>query len=280
MKQVRIYGLLLLLALLLSACLSAQEADALPATPTSTPLPPPTSTIDWFPRTATATRIPADTPIPTPDQHPGIGDLLLKDQFANEGQWQTASNSVGSIAYGQQELTIAISQPKGILFSLRQAPMLDNFYLEITASPSLCRGMDSYGLLLRAASGYNAYRFVVSCDGHLRLERLKNAEVVLIQDWTPSGQVPLGSPVVIRIGVWAAGNELRFFVNDRYQFSAHDPVWSIGQVGVFARAAGDTALTVSFSDLEVYRLDTLPTPATATPTPFLLNPTLSDPGDG
>lgn len=267
---------LLAAAFFLSACLSAPAA-ALPATSTATPIPSPTSTIDWFPRTPTVTRTPPDTPVPTPDQRPGIGGMILEDDFTDKSQWQTVSNKIGSVAYGQQELTIAVSQPKGVLFSLRQTPALDNFYLEITASPSLCRGADAYGLLLRADSGYNAYRFVVACDGRLRLERLKNAEVALVQDWTPSGQVPPGSPLVIRIGVWAAGKELRFFINDYYQFSARDPVWSSGQVGVFARSAGNTALTVSFSDLKIYRLNTLPAPATPVPS---ASPTQPKPGGG
>jgi len=51
------------------------------------------------------------------------------------------------------------------------------------------------------------------------------------------------------------GGELRIFVNDVYQFSARDPVFESGQVGIFARAAGDSPLTVNFSALSVYNLD-------------------------
>jgi hypothetical protein len=52
---------------------------------------------------------------------------------------------------------------------------------------------------------------------------------------------------------------MRFFVNDEYQFSASDPVFTGGVLGAFARSAGDTPVTVSFSDLHVYGLGALPT---------------------
>ena len=40
-----------------------------------------------------------------------------------------------------------------------------------------------------------------------------------------------------RLGVYAQGAELRVFINDVYQFSVKDPVWSSGTLGVFARSS-------------------------------------------
>jgi hypothetical protein len=53
------------------------------------------------------------------------------------------------------------------------------------------------------------------------------------------------------LAVWAVGKEMRFFVNDYYIFSVSDPAQAKGNLGVFARSAGEMAVTVSFSDLEV-----------------------------
>ena len=44
---------------------------------------------------------------------------------------------------------------------------------------------------------------------------------------------------------------MRFFINDEYQFSVRDPLLASGRLGVFARSAGDTAVTVNFSNLVV-----------------------------
>jgi len=255
--------LLLGMALGLYACIPQPSGLASSVkTFTGTPAPSPTATMVWFPPTPTRTAIPTQVLFPTPDQRPGLGDLLLEDPFTSQGAWLTIQNSIGSIAYGQQELTVAISKPKGYLATLRNSPELDDFYLEITASPNLCRTKDSYGLLLRAAGLQDGYRLALSCDGQVRLERLKNGEIALLQDWTPSGQIPPGSPLSLRLGVWAFNRELRVFINDEFQFSAQDPVWSSGKVGVFARSAGDDALTVNFSDLVVRSVFAVPTLAT------------------
>jgi hypothetical protein len=237
-------------------------------TATVPPTPSPTEIIVWFPETNTPTPVATRTIIPTPEQRPGVRDIIIQDTFSDQTVWQTVQNSSGSVAYGNDELTVAISQPGGYLFSLRPEPILDDFYLQITASPSLCRNMDSYGLILRATEDQLFYRFVISCSGLMRLERFTNGQYSVVQDWLPSGQVPLGSPATLHIGVWAYQDELRFFIEDIYQFSFSGLTWLQGQIGVFARSEEDTALTVNFSEMVVHELqwDAIPKP-TSTTTP-------------
>ena len=69
------------------------------------------------------------------------------------------------------------------------------------------------------------------------------------------------------MGIWAVGNEMRLFLNGRYQFTVSDPSFPTGAFGVFVRSAEETPATVTFSDLVVYEVDyTLPT-KTPIPTP-------------
>ena len=229
--------------------------------PTDTPSPTltNTATIVWFPSTDTPTAMPTPVVQPTVDERPSVADELLADDFTNPALWSTDLTAAGSVAFGDKELTLAVSQPKGVLLSLSKATLAENFYLEITVDLSLCRGGDAYGLLLRASSKADYYRYAISCTGQLRLERVKNSQLAIVQDWTPAGQIPPGSPLLLRLGVWSAGSEMRFFINDEYQFSASDPVFTGGVLGVFARSAGDTPVTVSFSDLHLYSLGVLPT---------------------
>lgn len=242
--------LIISLTLLLNACIGLEPKLAEPL-PTSTPTPTATATKVWFPPTVTPTTVTTRAIVPTPEKRPGIGEIVLSDTFSEQTEWQTARNNLGSVAFGRNELTIAIAGQRGIINSLRETPILDDFYLEITASPSLCRDIDTYGILLRAGSNIDYYRYVIGCNGQIRLERLKNGKIAVLQNWIPSGQVPPGSPLVLRLGVWAMDDELRFFINDIYQFNIHDPVWRSGQIGLFARSGSDSPLTVSFSDLKV-----------------------------
>jgi hypothetical protein len=146
----------------------------------------------------------------------------------------------------------------------RELPLSD-FYAEITARPSLCRGEDNYGLVVRGV-GSSFYRFVLACNGMIRAERITSGTRLPLQEPVPSGDAP-GAPGEVRIGVWAVGNEMRLFLNDRYQFSVVDPSFPSGALGVFVRSAGETPVTIVFSDLAIYEVDyTLPT-KTPIPTP-------------
>lgn len=216
-----------------------------------------TPTIEWFPPTATPTPLPAlPTFTPTPQMKPGVGALVVDEKIDSPGTWILGRSDNGSAAFGGGMLSLAIQTAKGSLYSLRAGKLPANAYIEITASPSLCRGADQYGLLFRARSELDYYRLVVTCDGQMRLERVVNATASVIQDWIYSSQIHPGAPFTSTLGVWMNKAEYRVFVNGIYQFSAKDPVWQDdGQVGVFARAAADPPLTVGFTDLKVYQLD-------------------------
>jgi hypothetical protein len=242
--------------LALSACIAppVQAPEMMEETPAATIMPTTTETIVWFPPTPTRTPVPTTEMLPTPDLRPNRGPELLVDDFSDAGNWQVGQSPDGSIAYGRSELTLAVRQPRVALTSLRNGPQLDDFYLEITTRASLCRGADMYGLLLRAASEDDYYRFLINCNGDMRVERIMDGRSLPVQDWIPSGIIPAGSPVELRVGVMASGREIRFFINDLHQFDISDPVIPSGTVGVYARSAGESALTVSFSNLVVTAL--------------------------
>jgi len=222
--------------------------------PTLTQAPSATPTIVWFPPTPTYTPFPTPTlPEPTPDRQPGIGELLLEDNFTDSSLWEMPISSFSSVAPGKNEMTIAIQEEKAYVASLRKEPDLIDFYAEITANPTLCLGADEYGLLIRgSASGY--YRFSLSCDGQVRLDRINNGKAAALQLWMPSGEVPIGSPSVSQLGVWVKGQEIRCFINGKIQFSIQDPLMTNGRLGIFARSTGGHSLTVNYSRLVVYSL--------------------------
>ncbi|OGO35008.1 MAG: hypothetical protein A2W35_17655 [Chloroflexi bacterium RBG_16_57_11] len=243
------------MAAFLAGCLPA--ATPLPPLPTETPGPPtatPTATIVWFPPTATFTPLPPITPgiTPTLDLSPAYGSLIFSDDFLKPELWTLGRSGPGSAALGVSELSLVVSQPRGYLLSLRQETALSDFYLEITASPSICRGADEYGLLVRLASLQDFLRFGLNCRGEVRLDRLNGGEASSPFPPEISGAVPPGAPSTSRLGVWALGKELRFYANGQYLFTVSDPVLQVGGLGVYARASGDDTMTVNFSDLDVY----------------------------
>ncbi|MCL4562272.1 MAG: hypothetical protein M1281_16875 [Chloroflexi bacterium] len=254
-----------IILLLLAACAPASSPEAaIPSTLAPSPISATeTPTVVWFPPTETPTLAPTQALTPTPDPRGDLGKILLSDDFSKREHWQTGRTPAGSMAFGDSEFTLAVAEPKASLSSLRDGPVLTDFYVEVNAEPSMCRGADAYGVLLRAASEADFYRFTLTCDDRMRFERTVNNQTAVIQDWTPR----LGPPAPSRLGVWVTGTEMRFFVDGIYQFSAHDPVLHEGRLGLFARSAGDTPLTVNFSNLVVYQASAPSASTTPSPTP-------------
>ena len=234
----------------------------LPSIVTETPQP--TATIDWFPASATPTPGALSTQKPpTPEMRPGLGTTILTDEFSDPSLWDTATSDQASAEMDNNRLNLS-AQSKVYMISLRHELTASDYYAEITARPNLCRGDDSYGLLVRAnAVAY--YRFSLSCNGNVFAERISGSKHELLQAPLPSGDVPRGAPGEVRIGVWAVGTEMRLFLNGRYQFSVSNSNYPSGTIGVFVNSAGETPVIVSFSRLALQEVDY--SPATMTPMP-------------
>lgn len=241
----------------ISACLPPNSII-----PTATPLPSdtavPTQTIVWFPPSATPTFLGVATQTATPEMNPGIGTLTLSDDFHDEKLWDTAVSDQGSAAISNNLLAIA-AQPGVYLVSMRHDLNVSDFYAEITARPSLCRGDDSYGILVRTIGKGAFYRFSLNCNGQIYAERVSGGVKLQVQEPVATGDAPR-PPAEVRIGMWAVGGEMRLFLNGRYQFSIFDKQFPSGAFGVFVRSAGEALVSVTFSDFKVYKVDyVLPT---------------------
>jgi hypothetical protein len=261
-RPMRVFAALLL-APALAACsaLDALLPTLTPPAPTETPFASPT--IIWFPPTVTPSPGPVHTQPATPEMHPGLGPTILLDDFADPDDWETQVTALGGIAVDRHRLTLA-AQPGAYLLSFRVGSVFGDFYAEITARPSLCRGADEYGVLVRGRS-VAYYRFALVCNGSVRADRVSVDTRRPLQEAVASGDAPPGAPGEVRIGVWAHGDELRLFLNDRFQFSIVDANYASGGLGVFAHSTGDTPVTVTFSDLRVRDVDDSPS-AQETPT--------------
>ncbi|MCI0519753.1 MAG: hypothetical protein L0Z70_05790 [Chloroflexi bacterium] len=247
-------SLLAILAAALAACLPARTP--LPPEPTATveATLTPTATPVWFPPTATPTPFPTQEVSATlPVQITG-GDVILSDDFSDPSLWLLGQTRTTSIAINAKALTLALDQPGGYLYTLRQEPVLSDFQVEVTTRTSLCRGEDEYGLLLRFTPAMEFYRFSLSCNGQARLDKYTQGRASSPAPWTPSGAVPPGAPASARLSAWLKGKEMRFYVNDELQFTVNDPTLSAGSLGFFIRSAGDTAVTVSFSEMVVRQI--------------------------
>lgn len=238
--------------ILLSACLSVSTPELLPTpTPTLTALPSPTSTIEWFPSSPTPEQLPTIAVTPTPEFMSEIGEIIFQDEFLSSDGWTFPQTNRGQINITNGEIVIIINEPKSLLVGTLEKPDLQDFYAEITANPVLCTGRDEYGFLFRVFGRNQYYRFALSCDGEVRMDKIVGAGTYVLYPWTRSASVPPGAPSVSKLEVIALQDEIRVFINGDPQFTIVDQGLSLGSFGVYARSAGETAVTISFSDLIV-----------------------------
>lgn len=214
----------------------------------------PTATVVWFPPTATFTLVPTPERTPTPDPRTNVAELLFQDDFGEPDAWTQQDSGNGTIVIAQNTMTMAVSREEGFLSSLRLTPQLGDFYLEIDAEPSLCGELDEYGLMFRVASELDHYRFSIDCGGHAKLLRFYQGGVAVLQERTAGSVLPPGPFETAHLGVWIQDDVMRFFVNENHIFSVQDRLLTGGTIGLFARAAGNTAVTVQFSNLRVWSL--------------------------
>jgi len=179
--------------------------------------------------------------------------LIFQDDFSQAENWSLGKMTAGSIAAGNHELSLGVSLPPGYLYSMQRGAVLEDFYLEITASPSICRGKDEYGLLLRVSPAGDFFRFGLNCAGEARLDRVLAGQAAALRPPQPNGVVPPGAPSLSRLAVWAVQRDIWFYANGVFLFSIRDASLPSGGLGVYARAVGNEAVTVNFSDLVVYQ---------------------------
>jgi hypothetical protein len=254
-RKLAVASILVFTAILSVACTPATPAPTLTPEPTetSTPAPSPTATIVWFPPTNTPTLAAAAAePSPTLFPLPQLGELLLTDDFDDPGVWTLAQSTRGGTALGANRLSVVINEPGAYVSTTRVDIYLADFFLEVTAETSLCAGADEYGLILRAASPSDFYRFSLSCDGRLRLDQIRGGTASAPLPWTPSAAVPRNAPGSSRLGVWADGDVIHIFIDDAYQVSVQAAALDGGTIGFFARSADQNAVTVNFSELIVW----------------------------
>lgn len=247
----------------LSGCAPATEIATIepvvtqPVESTSTP------TVVWFPATATSTLPPVDTATPDPAATPILGSLIFSDPFTGNDPWQNEQNATGYVIVKDGTLTLAVKSTRGSLVSFRNNTQLTNFYLETTATVGLCKDDDQIGVLFRVNGSQSFYRFLLNCQGQVSLQQVAGGTPVVLVDWTP-GNVSPGLYQPITIGIWQSGSKIRVYMNNGLLFEATSDYFKSGGIGFYAHAAGENALTVNFTSLNVFdvpRLNALtPTP--------------------
>lgn len=246
MKRIWIFLLLFPLA----ACLPVITPAPVP-TASQTIAPTSSPTVEWFPPTPTIGITPTVELSPTPEIMAELGEIIFKDDFETGEGWTVPESSRGEINIANGEINIIINEPGSFFIGTLEKPDLQDFYAEISASPILCSPRDEYGFLFRVNGRNQYYRFLLNCEGEVRLDSISGESGSILYPWTRSASVPIGAPSVSKLAVLAVDDQIRVYIDGAPQFTVSDRQLQVGSFGVYARSVGDTAVTISFSDFLV-----------------------------
>lgn len=282
MMRRRMIGVLVLaVAGLLAACqtnpatsppatLVPQAASATPAPPTATAVIPATVTLPAATATATVTPLPTETPTPaataTPDPNLGVGATLYEDRFDGARWGWTYQDDAVNFSLGGGQLNAVMSRSDAF-WRISSGPdfiRAGDQQVRLATRANLCYENDEYGLLFRNTNSagaeqtrFNGYLFKINCGGQARVELLRDSLPSVLLDWTATPAIVAGAPAENTLLVWAAGEQLHFYVNDKHVGSVTDRAFAEGDVGVYLRDRTNGGLSVSFTALTIREV-TLP----------------------
>jgi hypothetical protein len=224
--------------------------------PTATPTPQPTAKPS---PTATAPKAKASPlPSPTPkntDPTLNLGDPTFQDKFADSTNWGFSADSHTEMVIKDGKLVMKAFNPDQFDGWAITWPKTTNFYVELTAAPQTCSGLDHYGLMLRTKlDGSMGYLFGFSCDGRYSFRKWDGVKYTKYIDWTKNSAIEKGSMVTNRLGVKAEGDHFILYANGVKLNDLHDSSFDQGYFGVFVGAAETANLVVEVDEIDYWEL--------------------------
>jgi hypothetical protein len=211
--------------------------------------------------TQTATEIPTATePPPTPtstsppppvptatlsagDPKAGLGEPAFYDSFDSGTSWPLYTDDHVSFLVKESNLVMVAFKPDRYTGWMLTWPVISEFYLEMTAKPRQCSGLDQYGMMFRATKtdkGYIGYLYGVSCDGKYSLRTWNGSKFTTLVDWTSSEHILAGANQINRIGVQAEGDRISMYANGKLLKEFNDDTHQGGKFGVTVGSANTT----------------------------------------
>lgn len=228
----------------------------------------------------TSTPVPTDTPLPSDTMEPIMVTLLPSGEATLIEATPTLNldnpkTSLGTPdwtdnfdtgdnwpLYNDEHVNMQIKDGSLVMTSLvanRKNPwdswmvtdaILSDFYIELSATPGECGGLDRYGMVIRAnPDATKAYLFGLSCGGEYSLRLWNGEKLFMLQVWQISQYVNKGPNQLNRLGMLARGKTFSLYANDNLLTTVVDETYTEGSFGIFSGAANTDNFTVQFDQM-------------------------------
>jgi hypothetical protein len=231
---------------------------------TEAPTPTPTSTLAPEPTesggTPVATQEPEGTPSPTPYVLTGPGAGLglpdFVENFEDGRDWYLYSDGHVTFNVTGEELVMTALNADEWTSWILTWPEVENFYLEVEAVPSDCSGLDNFGLVSRVGveGGYYGYLAGVSCNGQLSLRWWTGVDYVMLAGWRTHEALSDWDGGPVRLGLWAEGESLQFYINNQLVAQIEDDRQLSGLFGMYIGSFETPGFEVSVQRVLMWEL--------------------------
>ena len=128
-----------------------------------------------------------------------------------------------------------------------------NYYLEITAQPQDCTGLDRYGVIVRS-DGTTGYLFGITCDGRYSFRLWNGKKMTKLVEWTAASSILAGSNQTNRVGIRVEGSKFSLYANGVLLNEVNDASYPDGGFGVHIGADTTPGLEVLVSEVDYWEL--------------------------
>lgn len=245
------------------AQLTEVALTAAPATPTLTQMVLlPTTSIPQLTETSlptgTVTPSPSSTVTPTAplsadDPKLRLGEPDWKDTFKNGDNWALYEDEHARFRARDGALIMTAFQAENRDSWMLAVPEPDNYYLEVTAAPQACSGLDRYGIIFRT-DATEGYLFGFSCDGQYSLRRWNGDKFKALVDWTSSPDILSGADKTNRMGLMVEGDQFSLYANGKLLNEVSDDSYSHGGFGLFVASENTQDFKAQVSEAAYWEL--------------------------
>ncbi|MGD8603966.1 MAG: SdrD B-like domain-containing protein [Anaerolineales bacterium] len=213
----------------------ASSTEAPTETPTSTIAPVETLTEQSTAASPTLEFTPSPTPYVLTGPGAGLGQPDFVENFEDGRDWYLYADGHVTFNVTGDELLMTAINPDEWTGWLLTWPEVDDFYLEVEAEPGDCSGLDNFGLVARVGTdgGYYGYLAGVACNGQLSLRWWTGVDYVMLAGWRPHEVLTDWDGGPIRIGLWAEGDTLKFYINNQLVAEIEDDRQLSGLFGLY-----------------------------------------------
>ncbi len=180
----------------------------------------------------------------------GAAGLPWSDDFSSVSTWQAESDAAAQVSVEAGVLRVFVAVPNQLAWATAGRDLRD-FHLTVETTQIAGPDDNEYGVLVRLQDPANFYRFSISGDGYVLVDKFVAGQMELMgATWMPAEAIRQGEASNV-LEVICRGAEMTFIVNGSEVARVRDTTFTHGDIGLYAGTFYEGGVEVQFDNLRV-----------------------------